>query len=50
MRNQWALFIFHPDIAKDGLEIKTKYPKSAGVDIFKAYKEHRNLYPALATL
>jgi hypothetical protein len=49
-RFKWAVLLFHPDLGKEALEIKLKYPYRPIVDIVAVYSEKKNLGQNLVTL
>lgn len=50
IKNKWALFVFHPDTAKDILLKKSKYPISGNLEVYRIYNEQRKLYPPMISL
>ncbi|XP_034335699.2 probable cytochrome P450 49a1 [Magallana gigas] len=50
IKDKWAVFIFHPDLAKEVLEIQVKYPYRPPIDIVRVYNDEQKLSQNLATL
>lgn len=50
IKDKWAVFIFHPDLAKEVLEIQVKYPYRPPIDILRVYNDQHKLSQSLATL
>ncbi|XP_061169292.1 probable cytochrome P450 49a1 isoform X2 [Saccostrea echinata] len=50
MKKNWGVFLFHPDLGKEVLEIQMKHPFRPPVDILKIYNEKENLGQSLANL
>ncbi|XP_061169294.1 probable cytochrome P450 49a1 [Saccostrea echinata] len=48
--NKWGVFLFHPDLAKEVLEIQIKNPFRPPIDVLRIYNEKENLSQSLATL
>ncbi|XP_062614821.1 ecdysone 20-monooxygenase-like [Saccostrea cucullata] len=48
--NKWGVFLFHPDFAKEVLEIQIRNPFRPPIDILRIYNEKENLSQSLATL
>lgn len=50
IKNNWGVFIFDPDLAKEVLEIQLKYPYRPPVDILRVYNDRHKLSQSLVTL
>ncbi|XP_062614817.1 probable cytochrome P450 49a1 isoform X2 [Saccostrea cucullata] len=48
--NKWGVFIYHPDLGKEVLEIQAKNPFRPPVDILRIYNDKEDFSQSLATL
>lgn len=50
IKNKWALFVFHPDTAKEILLKKSKYPITGSLEVYRVYNEQKKLHPPMISL
>lgn len=50
IKNKRALFVFHPDTAKEILLKKSKYPITGSLEVYRVYNEQKKLHPPMISL
>ncbi|XP_061175602.1 probable cytochrome P450 49a1 [Saccostrea echinata] len=49
LKDKWTVFVFHPDIAKEVMDIRMPHPYRPPIDILAAYSSRKNHCQSLAT-